>query len=183
MPRPRLPSLLPAAIFASLAAIPAQTSAGEKIPAPSLMQGEIEACLDAAAAAGGDPDGAGARACIGRETEACVSRPENQTTNGMAACALAERDAWDALLNSWWKPLRARALKLDEAAGDDAAPAAAPALLEAQRAWLAFRDAECAYDDALGGGGTIRRIHAAGCLMRLTAERALRFRERLAAEP
>lgn len=183
MPRPRLPSLLTAAAFAGLAVAPAQAATREKIPAPSLIQAEIEGCLDAASAAGGDPDGAGARACIGRETDACISRPENQTTLGMTACALAERDAWDALLNAWWKPLRARALKLDEAAGDDAAPAAAPALLEAQRAWLVFRDAECAYDDALGGGGTIRRIYAAGCLMRLTAERALRFRERLAAEP
>lgn len=188
--RPRMPALS-AALTASgliafgLAGPPGMAAAetSQRIPAPSVMRTAIEACLDAASAAGGDADGAGARSCVGQETAACIDRPENQTTTGMTACALAERDAWDALLNLWWKPLRAHALKLDEASGDTGSPPAAPMLQEAQRAWLAFRDAECAYDHALAGGGTIRQIYGAECQLRLTAARALRFRERLAAAP
>lgn len=108
------PAILTRALaFVMVLAAPGLAMA-ETTPDPVHMREEIVACLDAAAAAGGDPDGQGARACVGVQSDACSDDPDNQTTFGMMSCAMAERDAWDALLNAWWKPLRANALALDE---------------------------------------------------------------------
>ena len=51
------------------------------------------------------------------------------------------------------------------------------ALRDAQRAWIAFRDAECAMEYAAWGTGSIRSIAGADCMMSLTAERTVRLIE------
>jgi len=43
-------------------------------------------------------------------------------------------------------------------------------LRSAQRLWLQFRDANCAYFGS--GEGTIRRVEAGQCMLRLTTARA-----------
>lgn len=132
---------------------------------------EVTACLERA------DDGA---ACIGATQDACQAA--DPTTAGTVACLDAEAAAWDAALNAAWGPARAAAKETDArraAEGQGGLPKAWDALLAAQRAWLAFRDAECASLYADWADGTIRGPVAADCRMRLTAERALALRARL----
>ena len=48
--------------------------------------------------------------------------------------------------------------------------------LEAQRAWIAFRDTACALDYAEWGSGSMRNIAWADCRMQMTAERTIELR-------
>ena len=49
-------------------------------------------------------------------------------------------------------------------------------LLEAQRAWIVYRDAECALDYAEWGAGSMRNIAHADCRLQMTAERTIELR-------
>jgi len=49
-------------------------------------------------------------------------------------------------------------------------------LRDAQRAWIAYRDANCAMEYGLWGAGSMRQIAGADCQMRMTAERMLELR-------
>ena len=50
-------------------------------------------------------------------------------------------------------------------------PSRKQALVEAERAWIQFRDANCRfYDDP--DGGTIARVSANECILNATADRA-----------
>ena len=49
-----------------------------------------------------------------------------------------------------------------------------------QRAWIAYRDAACAYEASQWGGGTGAGPAATGCMMTLTGRQALALEERLA---
>ena len=99
--------------------------------------------------------------CVGIVGSACGG----ETTLAISECLQRETAAWDALLNEWWTPLRAKA-KADGSWNR---------LLAAQRQWIKDRDAECrrVYDEA--GGGSIRVIWAAECMRDLTAKRAVEF--------
>ena len=44
-------------------------------------------------------------------------------------------------------------------------------LLDAQRAWLKFRDAECRFQSSGSEGGTVRPMLVAGCMEKLTRDR------------
>ena len=81
----------------------------------------------------------------------------------MNACAEADFKAADAELNAAWKP--AKAFYDGTGHGED--------LLKAQRAWIAFRDAECDRLYARNMDGTIRFTVYAACQNRMTAERAI----------
>jgi uncharacterized protein YecT (DUF1311 family) len=48
-------------------------------------------------------------------------------------------------------------------------------LIAAERAWVAFRDAECEFDAADSIGGTIYPMIYSGCLERLTKARIEQF--------
>lgn len=100
--------------------------------------------------------------CIGAVSNHCQEVPGGGSTVGMVQCLERETDFWDTLLNTRYEEL-AQAL----------APAAFEALQEAQRAWIAFRDAECAFEHAVWGDGTIRAVAGASCMLEITAERAL----------
>jgi uncharacterized protein YecT (DUF1311 family) len=91
----------------------------------------------------------------------CLSAPSGQSTAGMIDCVGTEWQAQDARLNRAYRD----ALKRLEL------PRQKAALQKAQRAWIAFRDAECAslYDQ---DWGTISRVEAAGCRLDRTARRA-----------
>jgi uncharacterized protein YecT (DUF1311 family) len=89
----------------------------------------------------------------------CLASPEGQSTMGMIDCTDAELKIQDARLNAAYRktmePLNARQKAKLQAA---------------QRAWVAFRDAECAsYEDE--DWGTISRINAASCVLHMTVQR------------
>lgn len=131
---------------------------------------------DCVAAAEGREAG---RACIGTGASACFDgAPDGQTTTGMMFCALAERDAWDRLLNEEYALARDAARAADEAEREHFPDFAhrAEQLRDAQRAWIAFRDANCAMEYGLWGAGSMRQIAGADCQMTMTAERTLDLR-------
>ncbi|MER9233519.1 lysozyme inhibitor LprI family protein [Mesorhizobium sp. M0622] len=78
----------------------------------------------------------------------------------MNICADADYKAADAKLNKAYQELigasDAKAMKL---------------LQTAQRAWIAFRDAECSYSAADSEGGSIYPMLVSECLTRLTDDR------------
>lgn len=171
---------LPTASLVACLALPAPLPAQEgPASTPEAMRAAIEACLETS------PDRETGEACIGGPSDACMAMPANQTTVGMGTCVAAETRAWDALLNAAWPKLKATEAEADAADGMAAAglPTRAETLLAAQRAWIAFRDAECAHAYAQGGTGTIRSLYGASCRLTLTARRALEFRAWLAGGP
>lgn len=91
----------------------------------------------------------------------CLAAPSGQSTAGMIDCIGTEWQAQDARLNRAYQA----ALKRLEL------PRQKAALQKAQRAWIAFRDADCVslYDQ---DWGTISRIEAASCRLDRTARRA-----------
>lgn len=150
------------------------------IPGPALAEAPYDGFMggiaDCVEAAGG---GEAARSCIGTGAGACFEgAPDGQTTFGMMFCLLAERDAWDALLNAEYRRARAAARAMDEAerASSPEYAVRADQLLAAQRAWIAFRDANCAMDYGIYGAGSMSRIAGADCQNRMTAERTLELR-------
>jgi len=127
-----------------------------------------------------EPDAAG-RACIGSVSGPCLRGPQGQTTLGMVDCLAAESEGWDRLLNRDWPKLMRAARAMDRANRVEALglPDFAAAQRAAQRAWLAWRETECAARRAAWGGGSHGRVVAADCWLRLTARRTLSLRARL----
>ncbi|TGQ67579.1 lysozyme inhibitor LprI family protein [Mesorhizobium sp. M00.F.Ca.ET.186.01.1.1] len=78
----------------------------------------------------------------------------------MNICAGEDYQAADARLNTAYQEL---------ISSDDAD--AKRLLQAAQRAWIAFRDAECAHTTAASQGGSIHSMEVSECLTRLTNER------------
>jgi len=76
------------------------------------------------------------------------------------ACADRDFQKADAILNKAYK---------DATNGMDAH--ALELLRKAQRAWIAFRDAECSYETAGDEGGSILPMDYSICLTRLTKQR------------
>ena len=144
-------------------------------PAPVLAEADpafvevLDICMN------GPTDQAGPRSCIGILTTQCTDKPEGQSTAGMVNCTYAEANAWDVLLNREYQT--ARAFALDADANDSPVYAVrAETLRDAQRAWIAFRDANCAAEYAAWGAGTIRQVIGASCHLQMTAERTLDLR-------
>ncbi|VVD62029.1 lysozyme inhibitor LprI family protein [Pandoraea commovens] len=87
-------------------------------------------CLTCAAGAA-DAPASGAVVDIDQTLTRCLADPEKQSTGGQDECIVDATHAWDVRLNATYQSLR------------DALPESArPALLAAQRAWLASRDAD-----------------------------------------
>jgi uncharacterized protein YecT (DUF1311 family) len=103
--------------------------------------------------------------CIAALTSAaradeCDNAMDQQTMN---ACAHQSFEKADAELNAAYKKLQSR--KKDDAQ-------AGKLLIAAERAWVAFRDAECALDAGDYIGGSIYPMVYSTCLERLTKARA-----------
>ncbi len=84
----------------------------------------------------------------------CSSAPN---TAAMSACYKAAHDAADATLNERYKTLMARLGKDDQVK-----------LRDAQRAWVAFRDKQCAFETASYSTGSIYPVLVSNCLTELT---------------
>lgn len=118
------------------------------------------------------------RSCIGTVANPCQDAPGGASTIGIDTCLGRETAAWDTLLNKSYKIAVASAETMDKRLVSDGLyePGAAAALVKAQRAWIAYRDAECDRRYELFKEGTIRTNIASGCLLDLTAQRAIEFR-------
>lgn len=114
--------------------------------------------------------------CIGASAQACMlDTPGGSSTAAMSGCLERERLYWDARLNAAYQArlAEAQAADLDAKTYGYSAPPREPALRAMQRAWIAFRDARCAWAASLWGGGTGGGPAAVGCAMQTTGEQAL----------
>jgi uncharacterized protein YecT (DUF1311 family) len=92
--------------------------------------------------------------------------PKDQ--NSMTQCAAQDFEKADKALNQIWPKLKADAEASDQ---DTGKTEYADALLASQRAWLAFRDAECAWQAMEMHGGSGEPMLLYGCQARLTQQR------------
>ncbi len=112
-----------------------------------------------------------APSCIGQAANACQSASaDGSTTLGIVDCIRAETAIWDGLLNDVYQRVRDD-MRVEDSAGG--VINRADALRDAQRAWIAFRDADCALAYAQWQDGSIRSIVGANCHMTMTAQRTL----------
>jgi uncharacterized protein YecT (DUF1311 family) len=98
-----------------------------------------------------------------QEYSSCLEK-SNGATVAMINCMLAETRRQDARLNEVYKRLISKL-----------ATERKNALIEAQRAWIKFRDANCGfYADPEGGSSA--RMAANECILNATADRAKELR-------
>lgn len=95
--------------------------------------------------------------------ETCDRNDDSQTM--MTLCANQDYAAMDARLNQAYK-------KLEKDSDADTMHL----LKTAQRAWIAFRDAECAYAAADSEGGSIHPMLVSMCLTKVTEDRIEQLR-------
>ena len=96
---------------------------------------------------------------MSKEYTTCMDKA-NGVNPDMTDCILAETKQQDARLNENYKRLTS---KLSEERKK--------ALLEAQRAWIRFRDANCTFWDDPAGGQSAA-VTAKECILTMTADRA-----------
>lgn len=153
-----------AAFLISLATL-ATATAQETTYQPQDAE-HLQNCFETIGDINADPEGsrtANDRECIGVASSACQDEdPFNETTSGMAMCDQRETMWWDEMLNHNYAILK-DALSAEEF----------DHLREAQRAWLAYREAECGFQYFYWRDGTIARIFVSSCHLHMTAERAL----------
>ncbi|HEV7317261.1 MAG TPA: lysozyme inhibitor LprI family protein [Ensifer sp.] len=102
--------------------------------------------------------------------DACADASDQATMN---ACADKALKASDAELNTLYKQIQGR-LK------DDADKT--KLLVAAQRAWIAFRDAECDFDSSGVSGGSVQPMIVLQCRDDLTRKRIEDFKTDLSCE-
>ncbi|WP_175905432.1 lysozyme inhibitor LprI family protein [Burkholderia seminalis] len=122
------------------------------------------AVVTAPAAVAAQPDAATGIDPIDRTMTQCLNDPEHASTAGQDECVVDANRAWDARLNASYRALQASLPAADR-----------PALLRAQRAWLARRDADLKLIVAVYATtrGTIYALMNANDVMELTRLRAL----------
>ena len=100
--------------------------------------------------------------------QACLDSPEGGSTMGMVQCVGTELKIQDAALNAAYRNLVS-----------DMTPDQKAALQKAQRAWIAFRDADCRarYSPDWGSMST---VDANMCMLQRTVERTIELEEFLA---
>jgi uncharacterized protein YecT (DUF1311 family) len=108
-----------------------------------------------------------------RAREYRCSAPENQSQMEMNMCAELDFERADAQLNIIYREEIAGARQGDrEIDSSDHRPTSEAVLRQAQRAWLAFRDAHCTYEGyGEARGGSMEPMVYSGCRARLTRER------------
>ncbi len=95
----------------------------------------------------------------------------DQTQTGMNICAAADAAAADKKLNLLYQQLTAKAEANEKTA-----------LRDAQRAWVAYRDKECAYETIGSEGGSIRPMEESMCVTALTNARIADFQKFLSGD-
>lgn len=107
---------------------------------------------------------------IEAELERCLGTADGSTTHGSLACIDAAHTAWDRELNRVYAELR-------KALGEPARLA----LRDAQRQWIAYRDAERAAIGTIYGelDGAMYLVMQADAAMALTRDRVRELEDRL----
>lgn len=82
----------------------------------------------------------------------------------------------DAELNQVWKPAYAEMQRRDTRDADTRKAHYAQTLLGSQRAWIAYRDAQCLAESQYMWGGSGEAMMLYGCKLRLTQERVTYLR-------
>lgn len=116
------------------------------------------------------------RACIGQVSGPCMAGEDGgETTLGMSTCLHTESVTWDRLLNQEYARARQWAVQMDQDESEYFPEFSnrVNALRDAQRAWMAFRDAECGLAYAVWGAGSMRHIAGTQCILDETAERVI----------
>ena len=105
---------------------------------------------------------------IDEKLDACMNTSDGQTTYGMMDCYQEAEEAWDTELNRLYKALLGVMNKEDQ-----------DRFRTAQRAWIAFRDAEYAFSGQMYYGlqGTMYHVVAASREMEMVRTRVLEFQE------
>ena len=115
-----------------------------------------------------------AAALMGGQDVDCTD-PQDQSS--MNICAHRSYQEADAELNRVWPQTLRRAQQLDR---DSAGGEAERRLRDAQRAWIAFRDAHCKVAGLDALGGSMEPLLVSGCLKDLTERRTMELRLLLA---
>ncbi|QPH55536.1 lysozyme inhibitor LprI family protein [Pontivivens ytuae] len=154
-------------LLAAVLCAPAM-AANERYP-----EGQAQEILDTCLTAEGRAE---REHCMGRIATACMDADpgQNQTTVGMMDCYLLESRIWDTRLNAEYAAVIDVFAEMDTYDAEFNVPLTrVDTLRDAQRAWIAFRDAECSNRYALWGSGSMRLIEGAICRSELTALRTL----------
>lgn len=93
----------------------------------------------------------------------------------MTRCAGLDFERADRELNAIWPEIRQEAQESDESTGNG--HDYRDALMASQRAWLAYRDAECTWQGFAAHGGSMEPMLVNACLARLTEERIKALKE------
>jgi uncharacterized protein YecT (DUF1311 family) len=97
--------------------------------------------------------------------------PEGATSE-MAQCARDDFDKADKKLNKVYQQLLKSFTETDKEVGDTTPEdSRVKRLKEAQRAWIVFRDADCALISTENFGGSMEQITIPGCTATVTEER------------
>ena len=100
--------------------------------------------------------------------------PQDQST--MTLCAGLDYDKADKELNKLWPSIKSAAEENDKGASAEEG-GYLKALMASQKAWIAFRDAECTWEGFVSHGGTMEPMLVNGCLARLTQERIKQLKD------
>ena len=102
-----------------------------------------------------------------------------ETTYELRICASARVKEAERLLDQQWQATAMRFKDLDAAVAQDEkdAPKAFATGLAAQRAWLAYRDAQCRAEYNEYWGGTMAPLAQLNCIDRITRARIAELRQ------
>ena len=139
----------------------------------------VSALLLAVASPGDCPEPSGADASSKCRLEQSLRQLDDldcqadDSQMAMNVCSYREYLMADIELNDTWDKIAARYR------GDDADDPVWQSILKAQRAWLAFRDAQCEIWREYYKGGTIAPLMSNSCLADLTGQRIAQLQELL----
>ena len=118
----------------------------------------------------------GKHACGASLLETCQNTLDGGWSNlGTTACIQFESEAWDVLLNEEYRKTIDWLAGLDQEDMEYYPEYAirVEVLKKAQRAWIAYRDAECYSAYSIWGAGSMRHSIGAACILGETAERTI----------
>ena len=101
-----------------------------------------------------------------------------QTQHAMNTCAAMDFEQADERLNEQWRETAdyMRALDAEIDRENDSQPGHYETLLEGQRAWLSFRDAQCRSEGFMARGGSMQPMLVSQCKAYLTELRTEQLR-------
>ncbi len=105
------------------------------------------------------------------QSAAAIDCEDAMTQADMNWCAAQDYNRADEALNRQWSATAAEMKRRDARGPDDGRPGYFQTLLEAQRAWLTYRDAHCRSEGFYARGGSLEPLLVATCKTDLTEAR------------